>query len=135
MAKISKNMRITILVSTIAFLIFAFLYLVTTDQYLNTMGWPFNDPYYPRAFGINLLILGVFLMVSFFRNEWIQARILIEIVLVWCSLILTANVIEISVLSLPVGVIVLTLNNTIFLMVLVIVMLFFYLKELKLQGN
>ena len=128
-------MRITILLGAIAFLAFAFLYLVTTDQYLTTMGWPFNDPYYPRAFGINLLILGVFLMVSFFRNEWIQARILIEIVLVWCSLILTANIIEISVLSLPVGVIVLTLNNTIFLMVLVIVMLFFYLKELKLQGN
>ncbi len=131
MGKISKNMKITILIVAIAFFVFAWLYLVNTNVYLETMAWPYNDPYYPRAFGINLLVLGIFLIISFFRNEWNQAKIIIEIVLVWSSLILIANLIEISVLSLPLGVIVTTWNNTIFLLVLIVVTFYFYLKELN----
>ncbi len=131
MGKISKNMKITILIVAIAFFVFAWLYLVNTNVYLETMTWPYNDPYYPRAFGINLLVLGIFLIISFFRNEWNQAKIIIEIVLVWSSLILMANLIEISVLSLPLGVIVTTWNNTIFLLVLIVVTFYFYLKELN----
>jgi hypothetical protein len=131
MGKISKNMRLTILIGAIAFFVFAFLYLITTNLYLEAMAWPYNDPYYPRAFGINLLILGLFLTITYFRNEWTQAKLMVEIVLVWSILILIANFIEITIISLPVGVIVTTWNNNIILLVLIFVTLYFYLKELK----
>jgi hypothetical protein len=131
MGKLSRNMRITILVEAIAFFVFAYLYLVPTNVYLETMSWPYNDPYYPKAFGISLLVLGAFLTISFFRNEWIQAKLMIEIVIMWSSLILVANFIEITILPLPVGVIVTTWNNNIILLVLIIVSLFFFLKEMK----
>ena len=131
MGIISKNMRITILVSSTAFFLFAFMYLILTDLYLTMMEWPYDDPYYPRAFGINLLILGTFLLISYFRNEWLQAKILIEIVIIWAFLTLIANLIEINILTLPIGVIVATWNNTIILIVLVIVLLYFYLEEIK----
>jgi len=68
MREISKDMKINLFVISIAFLGFAFVYLVITDFYKELIEWPYDDPYYFRAFGIILLVLGIFLR-HFFKIQ------------------------------------------------------------------
>ena len=132
MGEISKDLRVTLLILSGAFLTFAILYLFFTDFYFGFIEWPYEDPYYSRAFGITLLILAIFGLIVYYRKDWNQAKIYIEIVLVWSFLIVVANFIELAVLPLTIEAVATTWADTIILMVLIGTTLYFYIKEKQL---
>ena len=131
MGEISKDMRITLLIISIAFLAFAFLYLIITDFYLGLIEWSYDDPYYSRAFGINLLVFGAFGLVVNYRNDWNQGKIFVEIVMIWGLFVIIANFIELAILPLTVGAVMNTWVDTIILIVLIGATFYFYMIEEK----
>jgi hypothetical protein len=132
MREISKDMKINLLVISIAFLGFAFMYLAITELYLDWIDWPYDDPYYFRAFGMVLLVLGVFGLISIYRNDWNQAKVYLEILMTWSVLIVIANFVELTILPLTVGAVATTWADTIILLVLIGTTFYFYFKEKKL---
>jgi hypothetical protein len=131
MGELSKDMRITLLIISIALLSFAFLYIFLTDFYLELIEWPYNDPYYFRAFGIILLVFGVFGLIVNYRDDWNQAKIYLELILVWSVSILIANFIELAILPLTIGAVTNTWVDSIILIILVGATLYFFTKEKK----
>lgn len=131
MDEISKEFRLFLLIEGIVALIFAFLYLAITDAYLEFTEWSYDDPYYPRAFGGTLLILGFFTLVAAYRKEWIKIRILVETGFLWMIMVTIMNILELIIITQSSGAILNTILNTVIIVIFIAGTIYFYLKERK----
>ena len=100
MAEISNKLKIVLIIDIIATLIFMFLYLIIPDIYANMVDPLVFDPYYWRAFGGTLLALGVIMLIVLIRGEMEQIKLVLELGILWCSIILALNIWELIVLPL-----------------------------------
>lgn len=89
------------------------------------------DPYYWRAFGATLLVLGIFALRVALKGGSEQAKLILEIAIAWQSAILTLNIWELFVLPISITYKTHTIINSVILAVLIVLNLFLYIKELK----
>ena len=102
MSEIQKLTKIALLLDVVAGFTFAFLYLVIPDIYIYGMTeWPFNDPIYFRFFGGTLFTLGLASLLGYFKKEWEEVKLLIELSLFWLSMVLIINSVQLALLTLP----------------------------------
>jgi hypothetical protein len=86
---IMSKVKILLLIDAIAAFFFCFLYLIITDIYLIDFSkWTYPDPYYPKAFGGTLLVLGIFALLATRKEKWERIKIFIELAISWMSIIL-----------------------------------------------
>jgi hypothetical protein len=131
MAEISFKMKIVLLIDIIASFIFMFLYLVIPEIYASLIDPIVFDPYYWRAFGGTLLVLGVVAIIALKRAEWSQVKVIIELAILWSSIILALNIWELIVLPLSPTYTSTTWYDSILLIVLIVINAIFYYKEQK----
>lgn len=131
MAEIAREFRLFLYFQAIAAFIFAFLYLVITDNYLEFTEWPYSDPYYPRAFGGTLLVLGFFNLIAAYRKEWDHIRIIVELSICWLIMVLIMNILELIFLTLTTTAVVNSVFNTGIVVIFLVGDIFFYLRERK----
>jgi hypothetical protein len=131
MAEISKEMKIILIIDAIASFIFMILYLIIPELYANMVDPLVFDPYYWRAFGGTLLALFIISLIAFKRAEWEQVKVVIELAIIWSSIILILNIWELIALPISPTYIETTITDSIVLIVLIILNAFFYYREQK----
>ena len=134
MSELQKITKYSLYIYTAGGLFFAFLYLVLTDFYMTVMSdWPYNDPYYPRAFGITLLILGITALLGSFKKEWEEVKLVYELSQMWIIATLILNIAELALLTpvLSATAIGNTILNTIILIVFLVIGVYCYLQQRK----
>jgi len=72
MAELSKFMKIVLIVSIIAALIYGILYLFVPDFYAGLNDPPAYDPHFWRLWGSICISLGIIGILGFVRNDWSQ---------------------------------------------------------------
>ncbi|MBD3256440.1 MAG: hypothetical protein GF383_15185 [Candidatus Lokiarchaeota archaeon] len=128
---ISKLVKIVLLFNSVAAFIFGFLYLVIPGIYANLEDALYFDPYYWRAFGATLIILGVFALIVVTRADMRQIELLIEIAIAWVSVIILLDFWQLIVFPLSPTYRIHTWINTILLIVLDCVNIFTYIQIKK----
>ena len=134
MSELQKITKYSLYVYTAGGLFFAFLYLVLTDIYIIVMSdWPYNDPYYPRAFGATLLVLAIAALLGSFKKEWEEVKLTHELSQMWIIVTLFLNIAELAFLSpvLSITAISNTIINTIILILFLVMGVYCYLQQIK----
>jgi hypothetical protein len=131
MPEVTKEVKIILLIDAIAALIFTFLYLVIPETYASLVDPLVFDPYYWRAFGGTLLVLAIMALIALKRAEAEQVKFMIEFAILWSVVILALNIWELIVLPLSPTYTQTTWLDSILLIVLIILNLFFYNRDLK----
>ena len=132
MSELKKITKYSLLIYAAGGFIFAFLYLVITDIYLITLSdWPYYDPYYPRAFGGTLLVLGLMALIGSFKKEWEHVKLTYELALAWLIMVLIMNIAELALLSpaLSFTAIGNTIFNTVIVVVFIVMGIYCYVKQ------
>jgi hypothetical protein len=130
MTEIQKLTKISLLLDVLAGFIFAFLYLVIPEIYIYGLTqWPFNDPIYFRMFGGTLLVLGIASLMAYFKKEWEEVKLLYELALMWITIVLIINIVELVLLPLPVMSITNTIVNSILLVIYLILGIYCWMKQ------
>jgi len=131
MAEISSKTKIVLIIDILACLIFMFLYLIIPEIYASLVDPIVFDPYYWRAFGGTLLVLGIMSIIAYKRAEWSQVKVVIELAILWCSIILILNIWEILVLPISPTYAQTAWTDSILLVILIVINAFCYYKEQK----
>jgi hypothetical protein len=132
MSEIKKITKYSLYAYAAGGLFFAFLYLVLTDIYMITISdWPYNDPYYPRAFGLTLLVLAIAALLGSFKKEWEELKLTYELSQMWILVTLILNIAELAFLTpvLSVTAVTNTIVNTIILIVFLVMGVYCYLQQ------
>ncbi|MBY9004063.1 MAG: hypothetical protein KGD73_08845 [Candidatus Lokiarchaeota archaeon] len=130
MTEIQKFTKITLILYALGGFVFAFLYLVIPDIYIYGLTeWPFDDPVYFRFFGGTLLVLGLFALLSYFKKEWEEIKILFELSLTWLIMVLIINSLELALLSLPAMAFTNTILNTIIVIIFIVLGIYCCMKQ------
>jgi len=130
--EIQKITKYSLLLYAIGGFIFAFLYLAITDIFLYDLtDWPFNDPFYPRAFGGTLLVLGIVALLGYFKKEWEHLKLTYELSLMWLAIILILNILELAIPNPAYSAIAMgnTVFNTVILAVFLAIGIYCYIKQ------
>jgi hypothetical protein len=131
MAEISKETKIILIIDAIASFIFMVLYLIIPEVYASMVDPLVFDPYYWRAFGGTLLALFILVLIALKRAEWDQIKAVIELAIVWSSIILILNIWELIALPISPTYVETTIVDSILLVVLIILNAFIYYREQK----
>lgn len=132
MEDILTKIKILLIIDAVVAFIFCFFYLFITDVYLlDLTDWSYPDPYYPRAFGGTLLVLGLFALLATRKENWEQIKIFIELVIVWMIIILILNILELIYIDITLIYRFHTIINSIILILLIIINIYYYLKQIK----
>lgn len=131
MPEVTKEVKIILLIDAIAALIFTILYLVIPETYASLVDPLVFDPYYWRAFGGTLLVLAIMALIALKRAEGEQVKFIIEFAILWCVVILALNIWELIVLPLSPTYTQTTWFDSILLIILIILNLYFYNRDLK----
>ena len=129
MVEISKRCKIVLLINSVAALIFMVFYLIIPKLYFNITDGPVFDPYYWRAFGVTLLILGLFSLRAYMIGNKEQAKFMLEIGIIWPLIILILNIWELIFLELSLTYTINTWLNNVILLALGIMNIYTYYKE------
>ena len=131
MEEITKKLKMVLFLNSIAAFIFMFLYLIIPELYFTLVDGLVFDPYYWRAFGATLLVLGIFGMRAAINGQQEQAKFMLEIAISWLILILCLNMWELFVLPISPTYRITTWLNSIILVVLILINLYVYVREKK----
>jgi len=129
MVKISKGLKILLLINAIMGLIFAFFYLAISNIYLSLIQWPFYDPYHSWLFGGILLIMSIFTLLAIKRTEWKEIRIIFELIIALQLMTLILNVMALILIPAPVMSLITTWINNFLLIILIVANIYFYTKQ------
>jgi hypothetical protein len=131
MEEISNKAKILLFIDAIAAFIFTFLYLIIPEIYASLIDPLVFDPYYWRAFGATLLVLGIFGLRAAFLGRKEQALFMFEIMILWSIAILLLNIWELIVLPLSPTYTETTWFDSILLIVLIVLNTIIYFQEKK----
>lgn len=128
--EISKGLKILFLLEVTVACLFGIIYFVFTEVYIDIVGWPYYDPIAGRVLGISLLTYGTCSLIAFLRKDWITAKIVIELQIIWHILILGVQI---------VGAIIFNLWDVIWFLIVIlapflVAFLYFYITEPKRIG-
>ncbi len=128
--EISKGLKILFLLQVTVSYLFGIIYFGFTEAYIDIVGWPWYDPIAGRVLGISLLTYGACSLIAFLRKDWITAKIVIEIQIIWHILILGVQI---------VGAIIFNLWGVIWFLIAImlpflVAFLYFYITEPKRIG-
>jgi len=130
MEEISSKAKILLFFDAIAAFIFTFLYLIIPELYASLIDPLVFDPYYWRAFGATVLVLGIFaIRAAMGKKE--QALFMFEIIILWSFVILLLNFWELIVLPLSPTYTETTWFDSILLIVLIVLNTTIYFQEKK----
>ena len=130
MEDILSKVKILLLIDAISAFFFCFLYLIITDIYLIDFSkWTYPDPYYPKAFGGTLLILGIFALVATKKEKWEQIKIFMGLAISWMIVILILNILELILIDITVNYYLNTIINSLILSFLIILNIYYYIQQ------
>ena len=132
MVEISKEIKYVCIINGIIAIIYGFFYLIIPDIYRYVVDSTYYDPGMWRIFGATCFVIGGFnLLAAFKRNEWDQAKIVLEIGILWVLLLLIVNIWSFVVLP---GSATAKGNNVFNIALLIVILIYnnyFYYREIK----
>jgi hypothetical protein len=131
MTEISKRMKIVITINIIVAFIYGFFYLIITETYSKLIDAPYYDPGMWQIFGGTLVLLGIFGLLALKKNEWEYFKILVEFVILWDTLLLIINIVNLFIIPSSAVNRANALVSIILLIVLIILWIYSYLQEEK----
>ena len=132
MEEIPEPLKKILLINAIFAFISAFLYeTFFLTIILDIFGLPVFDRLYMGIFGGTQLIFGIFALLEVNRKEIKQVQLFLEILIAWQAITIIVNIYNGIILSsVPLPLIVIWVNNAIFL-VLILINVYFYRKYRK----
>ena len=131
MAEISKEIKIVCIINAIIAIIYGFFYLIIPDTYRYSVDSTYYDPGMWRIFGATCFVIAIFNLLAIKRAEWDQAKIILELGILWVILLLIINIW--SLVALP-GSATAKANNTFNIILLIVIIIYnvlFYYRETK----
>ena len=86
MAEISKEVKVVFIINAIPAFIYAFLFLVIPDTYVQVFEVELYNPISYRQIGVSILVLGIGAVLSIKRDDLEKAIIFWEIAIIWLIL-------------------------------------------------
>lgn len=132
MEDVLTKLKILLIIDAVAAFIFCFFYLFITDIYLlDLTDWSYPDPYYPRAFGGMLLVLGIFALLATRKENWEHIKIYVELTISWMIIILILNILELIFINITPIYMFHTIINSIILILLIVANIYYYFRQAK----
>ena len=131
MSEFSNKAKVLLIIDSIAAFIFTFLYLIIPEIYASLVDPLVFDPYYWRAFGATLLVLGIFGLRAAFLGKKEPALFMFEIMILWSIAILILNIWELLFLPISPTYTETTWFDSILLIILIVLNTYIYFQEKK----
>ncbi|MFX0072257.1 MAG: hypothetical protein ACFFAO_14315 [Candidatus Hermodarchaeota archaeon] len=129
MSEMSKQLRLLLIFDSIVTFVFMFFYLIIPEIYASMVDSFAYDPYYWRAFGATLLVLGIMALVSLKRADMSQIKLVLELAVLWIAIITALTLWELIFIPISPTYWIFTLVNSILLIFILLLNAFFYYKE------
>lgn len=131
MVKISKGLKIVLLVDIIVAIYYGVLYLLLPEYYSQRNDAPTFDLHMWRLFGGTIFVLGIAGIIALKRGEWEAVKPIMEVVILWLAMVALLDIIWVLSISASPTYIRSTSTTIILLIILVIVNIYFYQREEK----
>ena len=131
MAEMSKEMKIVMIVNVIVSFIYTFFHLIIPEIYYQLTDAPVFDIHYWRLFGGSLLVLGIVGIIAVIRAEWEHVKITFEIATFYLIMVFILNIVTFITITSSVSYFVSQLIATILCFILIVLNIYFYLREQK----
>ena len=92
MAELSKEVKIVFIINAISAFIYAFLFLVIPDIYVQITEAAMYNPITYRQLGASMLILGIGTVLAIKRDDFEKAKLFWEIGILWVILMLIIGI-------------------------------------------
>jgi len=92
MAELSKEVKIVFIINAIPAFIYAFLFLVIPDTYVQITEAEIYNPINLRQVGASILVLGIGIVLSIKRDDLEKSKIFWEIAIIWLILMLIIGI-------------------------------------------
>lgn len=125
MDDIPDPLKKVLVINAILMFSLALLYTVALNIFLIYFYWPAFDRFYSGVFGGTSLILGIFALIVVNRKEIMQITLFLELLIAWKIMILLTNISILMFTFTPLPIIVIWVNNAIFL-VMIAINVYFY---------
>lgn len=113
--EIPDPLKKVLVINAILMFSFAFLYIGFLNIFLIIINWPALDRFYSGVFGGTSLILGIFALIVGNRKELKQITLFLELLIAWEIMILLINISNLMFTFTPLPIVVIWVNNAIFL--------------------
>ena len=131
MAEMSKEMKFVLLANVVVAFIYGFLDLIIPDIYYTLIDAPAFDIHTWRIVGGSFIVLGIFGIIAILRADWDQVKIALEIGIVYEILLFILDIVAFITITSSATWFISQVIATIITIVLVVVNIYFYLRERK----
>lgn len=115
MDEIPDPLKKVLVINAILMFSLAFLYFGFLNIFLMFINWPAFDRFYSEVFGGTSLVLGIFALIVVNRKELKQITLFLELLIAWEIMILLINISNLMFTFTPLPLVVIWVNNAIFL--------------------
>ena len=133
MVKMSKELKIILMVDIIVALYYGILYLLIPELYYKMNDAPAFDLHMWRLFGGTIFVLGICGIVALKRSEWETVKPLMELVILWLIMVAVLDIIWVLTVTASPTYIRSISTTIIILIVLIAINIFLYQRERKNQ--
>ncbi len=131
MAEMSKEMKIVILANVVVAFIYGFFDLIIPEIYYQLTDAPVFDIHNWRIVGGSFFVLGIFAIIGIIKADWEQFKMVFEVAIVYEILLFILNIVAFITITSSPTYFASQLIATILTIALVILNIFFYLREQK----
>ncbi len=131
MAEMSKEMKIVIIVNVIVAFIYGFLELIIPEIYYQLTDAPAFDVQALRVCGGALVVLGIFGIIAIIRADWEKVKITFELAIAYEILLLILDIVAYITITGSATWITGQIIATIIKIILIVINIYFYLREEK----
>jgi len=131
MAEMSKEMKIVIIVNVIVAFIYGFLELIIPEIYYQLTDAPAMDVQALRVCGGALVVLGIFGIIAIIRADWEKVKITFELAIAYEILLLILDIVAYITITGSATWITGQIIATIIKIILIVINIYFYLREEK----
>ena len=131
MVKMSKGIKIILLVDIIVAIYYGVLYLLLPEFYYQRNDAPAFDLHMWRLFGGTIFVLGIAGIIALKRGEWETVKPIMEVVILWLIMVAVLDIVLLLTVSASPTYIRSTSTTIVLLIIIIIANIYFYQREEK----
>ena len=131
MVKMSKGIKIILLVDIVVAIYYGVLYLLLPEFYYQRNDAPAFDLHMWRLFGGTIFVLGIAGIIALKRGEWEAVKPIMEVVILWLIMVAVLDIVLLLTVSASPTYIRSTSTTIVLLIIIIIANIYFYQREEK----
>lgn len=131
MAEMSKEMKIILIINAIVAFVYGCIFLVIPELYSDLINAVYRNPPLLRLWGGTIIILGIFALIAVKRGEWENVKIVFELAILWLIMLEILDIVSLTYVRYTAANLSSAIMDMIVVGILIVVDIYFYLREEK----